>query len=444
MTRKGNEPGRTFRRGEDGYEQARRDCSFNARLADRYPDLIVQANNTDDVVTAVRAARRDGMTIGVRSGGHSWAGNHIRDGGMLLDLSRLDHATIDRVNMTATAGPGTGGYDLAMALAKEKLFFPAGHCKGVCIGGYLLQGGYGWHSRALGPACESVIGIDYVDAEGDLRHASAEENADIFWAARGAGPGFFGVVTRFHLKLYPRPRVMGMKFAVYGEDRFEEVFRWAHRVGPDVPEAIELMLIVSRQIPFVRGPGMLVVAPVFEDSLSGAYRALEFMKSRPLGARLVTPFVPMKQAWMYAGVMEHYPSDHRYAVDNMWTHASIEALMPGLRRITETLPTAPSHMLWMNWAPPKTRPDMAYSMEDDIYIALYGVCKDAADDASVASWAEDKMAAMALYASGMQLADENLGRRPAKFLAEANLSRLDALRAAKDPQGRFHPYMGRP
>ncbi len=444
MTRKGNEPGRTFRRGEDGYEQARRDCSFNARLADRYPDLIVQANNTDDVVAAVRAARRDRMTIGVRSGGHSWAGNHIRDGGMLLDLSRLDHATVDRATMTATAGPGTGGYDLAMALAKEKLFFPAGHCKGVCIGGYLLQGGYGWHSRALGPACESVIGIDYVDAEGDLRHASAEENADMFWAARGAGPGFFGVVTRFHLKLYPRPRVMGMKFAVYGEDRFEEVFRWAHRVGPDVPEAIELMLIVSRQIPFVRGPGILVVAPVFEDTIAGAYRALDFMKSRPSGARLVTPFLPMKQAWMYAGVMEHYPSDHRYAVDNMWTHAPIEALMPGLRRITATLPTAPSHMLWMNWAPPKARPDMAYSMEDDIYIALYGVWKDAADDASVASWAEDNMAAMAPHASGMQLADENLGRRPARFLADANLSRLDALRAAKDPQSRFHPYMGRP
>lgn len=215
MSTERKKPGRTFRRGEDGYEQARRECSFNARLAARYPDFIVQANTVADVQAAVKAAKRDGMVIGVRSGGHSWAGNHVRDGGMLLDVSRLDDMAIDGKAMTATAGPGAGGHTLAMALAKARLFFPAGHCKGVCVGGYLLQGGFGWHSRELGPAVESVLAIDYVDADGELRHASATENADMYWAARGAGPGFFGVVTRFHLRLYPRPPVMGMKVAIY-------------------------------------------------------------------------------------------------------------------------------------------------------------------------------------------------------------------------------------
>ena len=435
--------GQTFKRGDAGYEAARRACSFNDRLADRFPDVIVQANSVEDVQAAVREAKREGMRIGVRSGGHSWAANHVRDGGMLLDVSRLDAMSIDKAAMTATAGPGAGGYALAMALAKEKLFFPAGHCKGVCIGGYLLQGGYGWHSRMLGPAVESVLAIDYVDVDGVLRHASPTENADMYWAARGAGPGYFGVVTRFHLKLYARPRVMGMKVAIYTGDMFEQVFRWAHSIAADVPKSIELMIIMSRQIPLVRGPGLMVIAPVFADSLTEARQALGFMRSRPAGARLVTPFVPMKQAWMYTATMEHYPHYHRYSVDNMWTHAPIAELLPGLKRIAATLPDAPSHMLWMNWRPPAVRPDMAYSMEDDIYLALYGVWKDKADDARIAPWAEENMAFMAHLATGMQLADENLGRRPAKFMKDDNLARLDRIRSEQDPDGLFHPYMGR-
>ena len=107
------------------------------------------------------------------------------------------------------------------------------------------------------------------------------------------------------------------------------------------------------------------------------------------------------------------------------------------------MPPEPSHCLWMNWSPPKTRPDMAYSMEDSTYVALYGVWKEPADDAAIAPWAEENMAAMAPLATGLQLADENLGRRPARFMSDDNLARLDAIRAARDPEGRFHPYMGR-
>ena len=101
----------------------------------------------------------------------------------------------DEVNvkeMTATAGPGVGGSVLMLELYKHNLFFPAGHCKGVCIGGYLLQGGYGWNGRKTGMACEHVIGIDMVTADGEYLHASETENADLFWAARGSGGGFLG------------------------------------------------------------------------------------------------------------------------------------------------------------------------------------------------------------------------------------------------------------
>ncbi len=151
--------GRYIFRDDDGYERARAQTVWNARTPQRYPEVVVQAADADDVVQAIRYATEHGLTIGVRSGGHSWAGNHVRDGGMLLDVKGLDHCAIDTDARTAVVGPGMGGSVLAELLAERDLFFPAGHCKGVCIGGYLLQGGYGWNSRVLGPACESVLGV---------------------------------------------------------------------------------------------------------------------------------------------------------------------------------------------------------------------------------------------------------------------------------------------
>ena len=439
-------PERAFRRGAPGYEAARRATMWNARLPDRYPDLIVQARDVYDVVRAVKVARREGMRVGVRSGGHSWAGNHVRDGGLLLDVSELKEVTVDEARMRATTGPGRAGHELAGLLARRGLFFPTGHCKGVCVGGYLLQGGFGWNSRVLGPACMSVVGLDLVTADGDVVHASEEENPDLYWAARGSGPGFFCVVTRFHLRVYPRPKVTAFGFHSFPIGMLEEVFRWAHAVGPEVPAAVELQILVSRKAAGVGGPGIEVFAPVFGDGLLSSLRALDFLNKGPLArkASLRLPFVPSPLSLLYRGVMQHYPDGHRYAVDNMWTRAGMDDLLPGLHRIVETMPPAPSHMLWLNWAPPPDRPDMAFSVEDDIYIALYGVWKDAADDAKHAPWAESRMREMAHLATGCQLADENLGRRPARFVTDDRLARLDTIRAARDPRRTFHPWMGRP
>jgi hypothetical protein len=101
-------------------------------------------------------------------------------------------------------------------------------------------------------------------------------------------------------------------------------------------------------------------------------------------------------------------------------------------------------MLWMNWAPPPSRPDMAYSVEDNTYIALYSVWQDAAQDAQFANWPIDCLRPMQELSSGCQLADENLAQRPQRFVSERNLARLDELRAKYDPQRKFYPWMGRP
>lgn len=432
--------GSTYRRGEPGYDAARRATMWNQDVPERYPDLVVQAESDDDAVAAVRRAARAGMRVAVRSGGHSWSGNHVRDGGLLLDLSRLSSIEVDRAAMRAVVGAGAQGSAVAAALGRQGLFFPAGHCLGVCVGGYLLQGGFGWNGRALGPACESVVGIDYVDPEGRLRHASETEDADLLWAARGAGPEFFGVVLRFHLRVYPQPRFVGLAAATYPIDRMDEVFSWAREIGPDVPESVDLNLMASRRARLVRGQGIEVLAPVFEGSWSQGRRATSFLASRPRGASMVLPLTRVRLPSLYRGVMRHYPSSTSWRVDNMWTHASYDELRPGLHRAVETMPGRPSHLLWMNWMPRRERADMAFSAEDDVYLCLYGGWSDPADAEQARAWAPSRMAEMAHLSTGSQLADDP--GRPARVWTEPHAARLAEVRRRHDPDGRFHPWIG--
>src|ERR1700689_127949 len=97
---------KTFVRGNHGYETARRETVWNGLLPERFPDVIVQAHDTDDVVAAIHYARAHGHHVGVRSGGHSWAASHLRDGGLLLDVSRIDHCTVESDRMIGDVGPG--------------------------------------------------------------------------------------------------------------------------------------------------------------------------------------------------------------------------------------------------------------------------------------------------------------------------------------------------
>ncbi|WP_201377429.1 FAD-binding protein, partial [Mycobacterium intracellulare] len=74
------------------------------RVPDRYPEVIVQAIGADDIVAGLRHAKANGLQVSIVSGGHSFAASHLRDGSVLLDLSRLDHADIDAEKGLAVAG----------------------------------------------------------------------------------------------------------------------------------------------------------------------------------------------------------------------------------------------------------------------------------------------------------------------------------------------------
>ncbi len=431
-------------RGEHGYEQARRGRLWNEATVERHPELIVRPRDAEEVAAALQLARCEGLRVTVCSGGHSWAANHLRDGVLLIDLAELDSAQVEPATSSAVVGPGCPGTRLLATVAAHGLFFPVGHCNGVAVGGYLLQGGFGWNGRVHGPACMSVEAIDVVTAAGEQLRADAENHSELLWAARGSGPGFFAVVTAFHVRLYPRPKVLANALYTFPTDVLEDLFRWVAGISPEVPRSIELMLLVHRDE--TGEPEIAMTAPVLAADEEQARADLSLFERCPLlaDAKLSLPYVPVSFEDLFAGSAAIYPAGYRWAADNMWTHAPVEQLLPGLRRIADTLPPAPSHMLWLNWGPSPQRPEMAYSVEDDTYIALYGGAAEQTGEAAVASWATERMREMEPLSSGIQLADENLGRRPARFVSDGRLRRLDELRVRYDPDGLLCPWMDRP
>lgn len=436
--------GQIFWRGDAGYEAARRAAVWNGRKPDRFPEVVVQAVDEADVIAAVKLARVPGFKVGIRSGGHSWAATYLRDGGMLLDLSRMNGFTVDAAARMATIQPGLKGTELNRALIKDRLFFSSGHCMSVGLGGFLLQGGFGWNSRLWGPACCHILGMDIVTANGDMVHASETENADLFWAARGSSPGFFGVVTRFDLRLHPRPNTMMKSDYLYPIQALDDVLRWIRASQPDLPLNMEPLVFVRRNMFGHPGPGVLVTGPVMADGEEEGRAALALLEQCPVRSKAVmaeTNIVTELDGLLQGGEDLLYPQGARYFADNMWTSASADALLPGMHRIAETLPPTPSHMMWMLWGPTRSRPDMSFSMESYLYIALYAVSQHATDDAAHQAWVTERMRELEPVADGIQLADENLGRRPFRFMAEDRLARVETLRARYDPDRLFHTYM---
>jgi FAD/FMN-containing dehydrogenase len=437
--------GGMFWRNDTGYERARRSAVSNGRKPDRFPDVIVRAQRNGDVVAAVQLAKERGLKIGIRSGGHSWAASFLRDGGMLLDLSQMNGFSVDVSTRTATIQPGLKGADLNRALLKDRLFCPA------------------TGSRPGSRACNGhqfAVGVDDVHAEdatagrppqarvpAEAVHANESENADLFWAARGSGPGFFGVVTRFHLGLQARPHSMMKSDYVYPIEVLDDVLGWIRTIQPSLPLNMEPLVFVRRNMFGHPGPAALVTAPVMADSQEEARAALALLETCPVLGKAVmreVDIVTELDGLLQGAEDLLYPQGAHYAADNMWTNASADALIPGMRKIAATLPPAPSHMMWMLWGPTQPRPDMSFSMESDLYIALYGISRDAAGEAASQAWVTERMRELEHLADGIQLADENLGARPFRFLADSNFRRLQAIRSERDPNGVFHSYMGLP
>jgi hypothetical protein len=116
---------------------------------------------------------------------------------------------VDPARLTARAEPGLTWAEFDRETQAFGLATTGGVVSTTGISGLTLGGGIGWLSRAHGLSCDNLLSVDIVTADGQLRTASADENADLFWAVRGGG-GNFGVVTSFEFRLHQvGPAVLG-------------------------------------------------------------------------------------------------------------------------------------------------------------------------------------------------------------------------------------------
>src|SRR4029453_2284283 len=188
-----------------GYDEAR---AVHNGLVDRRPALIVRCRTTNDVIAALSFARRAGLEVSIRGGGHNVAGRAVTDGGVMIDLAEMKEIAVDPQRATATAGGGVIWGELNDAASAHGLAVTGGAVSGTGIAGYTLGGGLGWLMGKYGLAVDNLLAVELVTAEGDILHVDATSHGDLIWALRGGG-GNFGVGTSFTYKLHPVRTVVG-------------------------------------------------------------------------------------------------------------------------------------------------------------------------------------------------------------------------------------------
>jgi FAD/FMN-containing dehydrogenase len=195
------------------YDEAR--TVWNAAI-DRRPAAIVRCTCTEDVVAAVRLARKQGWPVAVRGGGHNVAGLAVGDGALVVDCSRWRGVRVD--GRVAHVAPGTLMGELDTATQAVGLAAPGGIMSTTGVAGFTLGGGIGWLTRRLGPACDGLLGAELVTADGEVIEADGE----LLWGLRGGG-GNFGVVTRMDLALHLVGPTVVAGMRVYPLERLDEV-----------------------------------------------------------------------------------------------------------------------------------------------------------------------------------------------------------------------------
>jgi FAD/FMN-containing dehydrogenase len=183
------------------------------------PGLVLQPLDAAEVAEALTFAREQDVSLSVRSGGHGISGRSTNDGGIVIDVGKLDEVKLlgaDRVRL----GPGARWGNVARALAPHGLGMSSGDYGDVGVGGLATAGGIGFLARKHGLTIDHVTGAEIVLADGRLVRA----DDDLLWAIRGAG-GNFGIVTAIELDAYPVGDVVFSTMSFQGSAALLE--RWA-------------------------------------------------------------------------------------------------------------------------------------------------------------------------------------------------------------------------
>ncbi|MFI5541849.1 FAD-binding oxidoreductase [Nocardia sp. NPDC051900] len=439
--------GSVYRITDSGYEKARRAAVWNAIKPKRKPAVIVVAGSRDDVVRAVELARAEKLSIGIRSGGHSWVGNAVRDDGLLLDLSRLKAIEVDPGSMTATIEPGVHADELAAALSKHNLYFPTGHCPSVGIAGFILGGGSGLtsYSSDVGPAAFSLRAIDVVTADGETVHATDDENSEILWAARGSGSGFFAAVTRLYLDLRPMPGVVARAIQVHPLSAYDELVPWYLETNKVLMEAGCPAMLIAGRNPLSDSDDtvLMVTTYVFADDIEHAKALMAPLGTAPGldSALLWQPAQPCSIAELYGLFSLLHPEGYRYLTDNVFLSDQDDPqLWRDTKAIIDSLPTARSSV-WLIPGLQHTHPNAAYSLFSETLIEVYAGYEHESQDEEMIAWHTASVESIDRYTiGGGYVGDSNLFRHPMAVLHPDSAARLEELWSKYDPEGRFFRY----
>ena len=294
-----------------GYEAAR---LIFSRHIDRRPAVIVRVADAADVATAIDFARRHGLEIAVRAGGHSGAGFGTIDDGLVIDVRGLDAIDIDHEAHTAWAGAGVTAGEYTQEVGAHGLATGFGDTGSVGIAGITLGGGLGFLSRKFGLTIDNLLAVELVTADGQVLHVDADQHPDLFWAVRGGG-GNVGVVTRFQYRLHGVPEVVGGLFMLPATVDTIARFMELALAAPDELGAI-VNVMPAPPMPFVPAEhhGKLVIMALMAYAGGPADADPVLAPFRAIATPLADLLAPMPYSRMFQ------PEDDSYhPVATSWT-----------------------------------------------------------------------------------------------------------------------------
>ena len=403
--------------GTAEYEQKR--GLWNAR-ADKHPAVIISVANRADVVAAVKFARANGMSLSMRGGGHNYAGTGMVEGGISLDFSNMKAVVVDAATKRARVQPGATWADFNGETAKYGLHAPGGQISSVGVPGFTLGGGIGWTARKYGLAADNLVSAEVVLADGRVVNASANENADLFWALRGAGANF-GIVTSFEFKLHEMENVLaGM--LMYPRAAAADLIKYYRDFSKDAPDELALMAGLM-SVPNV-GPVAGIMLCYAGDATEGEKAIKPLMNfGQPIMQQVAPlPYLTFSHMFDHAGDhgLRHY---NRHGYINQLPNECISSIIECSNAAPS--PMSQTHLILLGGAMARVAPEAtAYPHRQNKMMLEF-----------IASWAEPTATAAAMNQAWADEAIDSVksittGGLYVNFIPEAGPASVEATKAA--------------
>jgi FAD/FMN-containing dehydrogenase len=432
-----------FRRGFSGTLVWPADAGYDAARAvwngmiDRRPALIAYCANRDDVIQAVAFARTTGILTAVRGGGHNIAGSSLCDGGLVIDLSRMNGVTVDPERRSARAQGGALLADLDAATQVHGLATTTGVNSDTGLIGLTLGGGIGRLGRKHGLSCDNMLSAEIVTADGQVLNASEDKNGELFWGLRGGG-GNFGIVTAITYRLHPLGPTVLAGSLVYEWKRVREALRLHAEFSAAAPDAL---CMDAALITLPDGKHGFSISVCYAGPVEEAERLLRPLRQAlPVLADRIGPvsYVELQKAGDAS-----FPRGHRFYWKAQFLREITEAAADALIDRFPSVPSANSFFVFQQVGGAIARVPFAataYANRQAAYDSFpVSIWTDpAADDANIA-WARAMYAALQPFAmAGVyvnNLGDEGQDRVMAAY--GENYDRLVALKRKYDPDNLF-------